>query len=130
VIVVDASVAVDVLLRVPGGEPAEARLFSSSEALAAPELLDVEVAQVLRRLASGGRIGARRAMEALEDLTALPIDRFPHTPLLPRIWELRDNLTAYDAAYVALAESLEGVLVTRDQRLARGVGDDSRVEVI
>jgi predicted nucleic acid-binding protein len=73
---------------------------------------------VLRRYCLTGDVSARRGGEALADLADLPIARYPHAALLPRLWQLRDNLTAYDAAYVALAEALDCALLTRDRRLA------------
>ena len=89
------------------------------ERLAAPHLLDVEVASVFRRQVGAGRMDKRRARLALDDLTALPIRRAPHAPLLARAWELSENLTSYDAMYVALAEALAVPLVTADAAIAR-----------
>jgi predicted nucleic acid-binding protein len=118
VIVVDASVVLEVLLRTSDANLVQRRLLSPRESLCAPHLLDVEVAQVIRRYFLHGDISGDRGAEALCDLADMPIERFSHTSFLPRIWELRDNLTSYDAAYVALAETLGCPLVTRDQRLA------------
>lgn len=126
-IVVDASVVLDALL---AGETAVAESLNSGEPVCAPHLLDVEVAQVLRRLAAAGSLPRGRAKEAIAALEVLPVLRFPHYQLLPRIWELRHSLTAYDAAYVALAESLEAVLVTRDRRMASAHGHRARVRVV
>ena len=119
-IVVDASVAVTALAD-DGSSGHELRTRLQADAdLHVPELLDLEVAAVLRRLVVVERtLSARRASEALEDLTDLPAERYGHRPLLGRVWELRHNLQAYDAAYVALAEALGAVLVTADRRLAR-----------
>ena len=117
-IVVDASVVLEVLLRTPDASLIERRILAPREPLYAPHLLDVEVAQVIRRYYLHGEITGKRGEEALCDLADMPIDRFPHTSFLPRIWELRDNLTSYDAVYVALAETLGCILVTRDHRLA------------
>jgi predicted nucleic acid-binding protein len=128
VIVVDASVLVDVLLRVPTAGPVESRLLDSDPTLHAPHLIDVEVLQVLRRFASAGGWRPARAAQALDDLAALPIERYPHDALAARIWELRRSLTAYDAAYIALAEALDCPLVTRDARLARSPGHTAIVE--
>jgi predicted nucleic acid-binding protein len=129
VLVVDASVlAVAVADDGPDGDCARARL--RSEVLTAPELVDLEVASVLRRRSLAGAIDARRADLALADLTALPLRRAPHLPLLPRCWELRENLTVYDAAYVALAEALEATLLTGDRRLARATGPRCKIEVV
>jgi predicted nucleic acid-binding protein len=116
--VVDASVMLDVLLRTPDSDAIAERLLGAREPLQAPHLLDLEVAQVLRRYVARDEITEPRGREALEVLSLLPLTRYPHEPLLARIWELRDSLTAYDAAYVALAEALGVTLLTRDQRLA------------
>ena len=116
-IVLDASAALDFLLRDEAGfDWVEERLRAGGQ-LAAPHLLDTEVAHVLRRHVLGGRLDDGRAAEALADLDALPLDRCPARPLLPRIWELRHNLSAYDATYVALAEALDAALVTGERRL-------------
>ena len=128
-IVVDASAALDVLLRTPRARPLEALLFGGRP-LSAPHLLDLEVAQVLRRLVRTGGFGARRAEEALADFQALPIERYPHHLFLGRIWALRENATAYDAAYLALAEALDADLVTTDGKLADVPGHVARVRVV
>jgi predicted nucleic acid-binding protein len=130
VIVVDASVMLELLLNRPAAERIAERLLTPQESLHAPHLLDLEVAQVLRRYVLGGEVKAARAAEALGDLSDLPLSRYPHDLLLPRIWELRHNLTAYDAAYVALAEALEAVLLTADERLAKVKGHGLKVEMI
>lgn len=104
-------------------------MFASGETLHAPHLLDVEVAQVLRRYVRSKDILPERGAEALADLASLPINRYPHFVLLPRIWQLRHNLTAYDAAYVALAEALDATLVTRDRAL-KSLSISARVEVL
>jgi predicted nucleic acid-binding protein len=96
--------------------------------LHAPHLLDLEVAQVLRRSALAAELDAARGAQALEDLAALPLSRYPHDGLLPRIWELRHTVPAYDAAYVALAEALAAPLVTRDPALAASRGPAARIE--
>lgn len=128
-IVVDASAVLEVLLGTEAGRRAEDRLFDRDAALHAPHLLDVEVAQVLRRYAAAGEIKPGRAAEALDDLAGLPITRHKHVVLLPRIWQLRHNATAYDAAYLALAEVLDATLITRDAKLARAAGR-TRIELL
>lgn len=129
-IVVDASAILEVLLGTPDADRVAGRLFTPGETLHAPHLLDLEVAQVLRRYALAGDLEATRGVEALEDLADLPLTRYPHDLLLPRIWELRRNLTAYDAAYVALAEALAAPLVTRDAALASVRTHHARVELL
>jgi predicted nucleic acid-binding protein len=128
-IVVDASALADVLLRLRSARAVEERILDADEALHAPQLLDLELLQVLRRFAGMGGWQQARATEALADLEALRIARHAHEPLRRRIWELRANLTAYDAAYVALAEELECPLVTRDARLAKAPRHRARIEV-
>jgi predicted nucleic acid-binding protein len=130
VIVLDASVVLEVLLRMPAGIALEERLFSPEETLHAPHLLDVEVAQVLRRYAFAGEVDAERCRAALDDLAGFALTRYPHDFLMRRVWDLRDNLTAYDAVYVALAEALDAPLLTRDQRLANAPRHGARVEVV
>jgi predicted nucleic acid-binding protein len=123
VIVIDASAAVDWLLQTSAGQRIEKRIYSHNESLHTPHLLDLEVAQVLRRLVREGTVSAHRANEAIQDLLDLRITRYPHFVLLPRIWQVRHNLPAYDAAYVVLAENLGATLVTRDARLASASGN-------
>jgi predicted nucleic acid-binding protein len=128
VLVVDADVLVTALADDgPDGDAARTRL--RGEQLAAPDLVDLEVPSVLRRRVRAAAVDNRRARLALDDLAALPVRRAPHTPLLTRCWELRDNLTIYDGAYVALAEMLEADLLTGDVRLARAPGSRCRIEV-
>jgi predicted nucleic acid-binding protein len=129
VLVVDASVLV-VALADGGRDGDVARRRLRGEELAAPELVDLEVASALRRQLAAGAMDANRAEQALSDLADLPFQRASHKPLLPRCWELRDNLTIYDAAYVALAELVGGTLVTADRRLARATGPTCAIEVI
>lgn len=129
-IVVDASVVLEVLLRTRAAPDLEARLFSPDVTLHAPHLIDVEVAQVLRRYYLAGDITAERGAEALADLVDLPITRYPHSLFLPRMWELRDNVTAYDAVYIALAEGLAVPLLTRDAKLAAAPGHTASIEVV
>jgi len=128
VIVADASVLV-VALADDGsdGDQARARLYG--ERLIVPELADLEITSVLRRQMKFGILNARRARFALDDLAALPARRAPHRPLLSRCWELRDNLTIYDAAYVALAEAANTTLLTADQKLAKAPGPQCPIEL-
>jgi predicted nucleic acid-binding protein len=130
VIVVDASALVETLLRTPAAEAIEMRLFGARETLHAPHLLDIEVTQVIRRYAAIGEVDEERGRAALLDLGDFPLRRYPHGFVLPRVWELRKNLTAYDAVYVALAEILDASLLTRDRRLAAGAGHHARIELI
>ena len=129
-IVVDASAALEVVLRTPAAAAVEARLFDPAETLHAPHLIDVEIAQVLRRYALTGLAEPARWNAALAALADFPMSRYPHDILLSRVWELRDNLTAYDAVYVALAEALDAPLLTRDRRLAAAAGHFAHIEVI
>lgn len=117
-IVLDASAAIDWLLQTAAGQQIENRIYSRSESLHAPHLLDLEVAQVLRRLVREATISAQRADQALQDLLSLRVARYPHFVFLSQIWRLRHNLSAYDAAYIALADKLSAPLITRDARLA------------
>jgi predicted nucleic acid-binding protein len=129
VIVVDASVLAPALAD-DGTEGDRVRERLRGEQLTAPELIDLEVISTFRRAARAGRLDDRRSSQALTDLMALPLRRVPHARLLPRIWELRDNLTAYDAAYVALAEALNALLLTADGPLGRASGVRCEVEVL
>ncbi len=128
-IVLDASAAVDWLLQTSAGKKIEKRIYSRNETLHAPQLLDLEVAQVLRRLVRQGILSVRRADEAVHDLLDLRLTRYPHLVLLSRIWQLRHNFSAYDAAYIVLAEKLGAPLLTRDARLAAASGHAARVEL-
>ena len=128
-LVVDASVLVHALADAgAGGAQARARLLGQE--LVAPELVDLEVLAVLRRHVRTGRLAPRDAELALTQLRELPLGRAPHLPLLSRCWELKDNLSAYDAAYVALAEALGVELLTADARLVRAPGIRCAVSVM
>lgn len=127
-IVVDASVLV-VALADDGEDGDRVRRRLRGETLTAPEIVDLEILSVLRRSMTRGALNSRRADQALHDLLTLPLQRAPHLGLLARCWELRANLTSYDAAYVALAEVLDTTLVTADARLGRSSGPRCVVEV-
>lgn len=127
--VLDSSAAVDVLLGV--GAAAEVRMLMAREgAVAAPDVLVFEVLAVLRRHAGRETISADRAAAAIEDLGDLPIELFGSLPLRRRVWELRENLTAADALFVALAEHLEEPLYTKDAALARAAREHAGIEVM
>jgi predicted nucleic acid-binding protein len=128
VIVLDASAVLELLLGTETGAAVQERL--RAERLAAPHLLDVEVLHVLRRYERASEITGRRGQQALDDLGDLPMTRYPHAPLLRRMWQLRANLTGYDAAYVALAETLEIPLLTCDAKLAASPGHRARIETV
>jgi predicted nucleic acid-binding protein len=130
VIVVDASTLVEVLLRARDAQAIEDRLFENGQTLHAPHLIDVEVAHAIRRYAISGQIEGDRGRAALAILAALPLNRYPHSFLLPRLWDLRNNLTAYDAVYIALAETLQVPLITRDRRLAGAGSHRARIELV
>jgi predicted nucleic acid-binding protein len=130
VIVIDASALIEVLLNTAAASRVAERLFGRNDTLHAPHVVDLEVGQVLRRYTLSGAMDAERSAQALEDLADLPLNRYPHNIFLQRIWTLRHNLTAYDAAYIALAEALDAPVVTRDGALARAPGHSARVEVI
>jgi predicted nucleic acid-binding protein len=130
VIVLDASAVLDWILRTSAGQQFDQRMYARPESLHCPHLLDLEVTQGLRRWVRERRLSSDRAEAALEDLATVRIARYPHYHLLPRIWQLRHNLTAYDAAYVALAERLDATLITRDRKLSNASGHQARIEVI
>ena len=128
-IVLDASAAIDWLLQTAVGQQIENRIYSRGESLHAPHLLDLEVAQVLRRLVREAAVSARRANQALQDLLVLRLTRYPHFVFRPHIWHLRHNLSAYDAAFVALTDRLTATLITRDARLASASPSGVRIEL-
>ena len=128
-IVLDASALIEWLLQTVAGRQIERRIFFRHESLHAPHLIDLEVAQVLRRMVATGAVMLSRAEEALQDLSDLRINRYPHYPLLSRIWQLRHNISAYGAAYVALAETLDASMLTRDARIGSASGHSARIEV-
>jgi predicted nucleic acid-binding protein len=129
VIVLDASALVEWLFQTPAGRRIEDRIYEPGESIHAPHLLDIEVAQVLRRLVREGLVSPQRADQAIADLQDLRVTRYPHAVLLSRIWQLRHNLTAYDAAYVALAEGLGAPLISRDTRLGSVPGHGAKIEL-
>lgn len=128
-IVLDASAVIDWLLRTTAGQQIENRIYLRGESLHAPHLLDLEVAQVLRRLVREAAVSAQRADQALQDLLSLRVTRYPHFIFLPHIWRLRHNFSAYDAAYVALADKLGATLITRDARLASASAPGVNIEL-
>ena len=129
-IVIDASAEVAILLNI--GQDVEGirgRIARSGETLHIPHLFEIEVLHALRSLTLRGTVSSERARLALDRLRDTRFVRYPHTALTGRIWELRENLTAYDAAYIALAEALDAPLVTTDARLARASGIRAAVEL-
>ena len=128
-IVLDASAAIDWLLQTGVGRRIDHRIYVQNETLHSPHIIDLEVAQVFRRLVREAIIPARRAEEAIIDLMDLRMTRYPHFLFLSKIWQRRHNLSAYDAAYVALAEEIGATLITRDARLAAATGRALAVEV-
>ena len=118
------------LLQTPLGARVEARLFRDGEEFHSPHLMDVEVTQGLRRLVRSGEVSATRAAEAIEDLGDLDLHRHSHLVPLTRAWQLRENVTAYDALYVALAEALDATMITCDSPLAKAPRHRARTEAI
>jgi predicted nucleic acid-binding protein len=132
-LVIDASAATELLLARPVAEAVAGHISDHGLNLHAPHLIDVEIVSAVRRLVASGDARVERGEEAIADLLDLPMARYSHDILLPRIWELRENFSAYDAAYLALAEALsdEGVpLLTTDGRLARAVRAHTAIEVL
>jgi predicted nucleic acid-binding protein len=129
-IVVDASALLELLLRTDRAAAIEAKALAPQERMHAPHLVDVEIAQALRRLVHLKETTRSRAQQALDDHAGLVIERHSHRELMPRIWQLRQSVTAYDGAYVALAEALDAPLLTCDARLGGSHGHGARIEVI
>ena len=129
-IVLDASAAVELVLRTPLAERIASRALQAAEEMHAPHLIDIEVAQALRRLSQSSDLPPVRAGLALADFRDLAIERHAHGALLPRIWSLRAVMSAYDASYVALAEALASPLLTCDGRLARAPAHTAHIELI
>jgi predicted nucleic acid-binding protein len=130
VIVLDASALIELLTRSDRGRRVEARALRPSESIHAPALIDLEVAQVLRRYVLSGQVPEHWARAALDLTVAFPMTRYLHEPLMKRVWELKDNFTAPDAAYIALAEALRATLVTCDARLSRIPGSNATVDLV
>jgi predicted nucleic acid-binding protein len=129
-IVIDASALLEILLRTDRADRLMERAFSGSEQMHAPQLLDIEITQVLRRLVRQKEITVARAERALEDLSALVVERHEHQTIVRRIWQLRDSLSACDGAYVALAEALAAPLLTCDAKLAGAHGHRAKIELV
>ena len=119
-IVLDASVVVELLTNGALADSIRSDLSARDESFIVPHLIDIEVLSAIRRLVAGRRIGADLRDQFLAGLAELPAERYAHTPLTDRIWELRHNFTAYDAAYIALAEAMNAVLYTSDEKLSQG----------
>jgi predicted nucleic acid-binding protein len=130
VIVLDASALLELLLVTEKGRSVATRITSPQETLHAPHLIDLEVVQVLRRYVAGGQLDEQRCREALDDLRDFDLNRYPHDVLVDRIWELRHNASAYDAAYLALAEVLDAPLLTADARLRAVPDSRAAIEVV
>ena len=129
-IVIDASALLELLLGTDLAERVAARALAVQERLHAPHLLDIEIAQALRRLVQLKEVTSSRAEQALDDCGALVIERYAHQEFLPRIWQLRNSVTAYDGAYIALSEALAAPLLTCDTKLGRSHGHGAKVEVV
>ena len=129
-IVVDASAMLEALLRRSDTAAVDKHLFAPDQTLHAPHLLDLEVTQVIRRYAAKGDFNGEQGAAVLANFADMPVRRYAHDFLVPRVWELRNNLTAYDAVYVALAEALDAPLLTRDRRLAAAAGHRAWIELV
>ena len=125
--VLDASAAIELFVRDEANPDLRRRVLTGSGV--APELIDLESANVIRKMVLRGEIAAAEAREALGEIRDSPVTRIPHRPLIGRVWELRDNITAYDAAYVALAELFGVPILTCDAKLARSSGHDAEIEL-
>jgi predicted nucleic acid-binding protein len=130
ILILDTSVVIDLILHRPPHFTAIAKTLQQAEVLAAPHLLDIEVAQVLRRFVLQDDLTVNRAEQALADYRDLPIHRYPHEPLLLRAFNLLHNLTVYDAVYVVLADALDATLLTRDPTLQGVLGTTVPVQLI
>lgn len=129
-IVVDASALLEFLLQTPLGLKVEARLSRNQDEWHVPHLVDVEVVQGVRRLVRAGEVAPDRAADAIADLADLDLHRHAHIDLVTRAWKLRENVTAYDAIYIALAEALDAPIVTCDVPLSKSPGHRAHVEAI
>ena len=128
--VLDASGAIEFLLNTARGRKVGARLSDDTEVVHAPHLIDIEIAHVLRRYVLDGTFDGRHAARTLRHWRQLDVERYPHEPFLDRVWSLRDNVTAHDAVYVALAEALGEPLVTADRKLAGSSGLSIHLELV
>ncbi len=129
-IVADASAIIEILLNTPLAATCRELLLAPAQTICVPHLLDVEVCQVLRRFVRSRQVTGTRAAIAVADLADLPLERYGHEELTERIWELRTSVSAYDAAYIALAEAFGAPLVTCDARLGRAHGHRAVIRVV
>lgn len=129
-IVLDASAGIEWLLRLPLAAAVERRLLVDGHTIHIPHLWFVEVTQVIRRHVLSNQLDQKRAGEALADAADLPAVPYPHEPLGPRMWSLRNTMTAYDATYIALAEALDATLVTSDASLTRATGHSASIDLV
>jgi predicted nucleic acid-binding protein len=129
-IVVDASALYESIIETPHSAAIVRRIFGQNETLHAPHLIDLEIANTLRRYVLKRELSQDDADQAMGDLASIQLIRYPHTVLIARVWELRNNLTAYDASYVALSERLNAPLLTRDTALAAVRGHRARIELM
>jgi predicted nucleic acid-binding protein len=127
-LVVDAGCLFEALIGTPVGQVVKRHLAADDDH-AAPHMVDVETMNVIRKYHLDGRLDETAARQAVEDLELWPGERFAHTRLIPRAWELRNNVRGWDAFYVALAEALDATLLTLDERLSRALGPRCRIEV-